>query len=87
MVQIGMYFHQQGLDVQRNCPSNNKHHGIFTSNASTVIYKCLAPWAGSTSELYRPRDRHLSAKLVPTFAAEECRVVSATDPLTLFSAF
>jgi hypothetical protein len=26
------------------------------------------PWPESASELYRPGDRHLSAKLVPTFA-------------------
>jgi hypothetical protein len=34
----------------------------------------------SASELYRPSDRRMSAKLVPTFADRECRVVSATDP-------
>jgi hypothetical protein len=33
-----------------------------------------------TSELYRPRDRRLSAKLVLTFADRGCCVVSATDP-------
>jgi hypothetical protein len=32
------------------------------------------------SELYRPNYRCLSAKLVPTFADRECRVVSATLP-------
>jgi hypothetical protein len=32
------------------------------------------------SELYRPSDRRLSVKLVPTFADRGCRVVSATDP-------
>jgi hypothetical protein len=30
-------------------------------------------------ELYRPSDRRLLAKLVPTFADRGCRVVSATD--------
>jgi hypothetical protein len=34
----------------------------------------------SASELYRPSDRRLSAKLVPTFADRECHVVSMTDP-------
>jgi hypothetical protein len=34
----------------------------------------------SASELYRPSDRRLSAKFVPTFADRGCRVVSATDP-------
>jgi hypothetical protein len=36
-----------------------------------------APWPESVSELYRPNDRRLSAKLVPTFA---CHVASGTDP-------
>jgi hypothetical protein len=38
------------------------------------------PWSWSTSELYRPSNRRLSAKLVPTLAGRECRVVSAIDP-------
>jgi hypothetical protein len=33
----------------------------------------------SASELYRPSDRRLLAKFVPTFADRGCRVVSATD--------
>jgi hypothetical protein len=37
-------------------------------------------WPESASELYRPKDRRLSAKLVPTFADRRCHVVSATDP-------
>jgi hypothetical protein len=32
------------------------------------------------NKLYRPSDRRLSAKVVPTFADRGCRVVSATDP-------
>jgi hypothetical protein len=38
------------------------------------------PWSESSSELYRPNDRHFSVKLVPTSADRGCRVVSATDP-------
>jgi hypothetical protein len=34
----------------------------------------------SASELYRPSDRRLSTKLVPTFADIGCHVVSVTDP-------
>jgi CBS-domain-containing membrane protein len=34
----------------------------------------------SASEPYRQRDRRLLAKLVPTFAAGGCHVVSVTDP-------
>jgi hypothetical protein len=37
-------------------------------------------WPESASELYRPSDRRLLAKLVPTFTDKGCRVVSATDP-------
>jgi hypothetical protein len=33
-----------------------------------VLLKKLTPWLESASELYRPSDRRLSAKLVPTFA-------------------
>jgi hypothetical protein len=38
------------------------------------------PWPQSASELYRPSDRHLSAKLVPTFTDRGCQVVSVTGP-------
>jgi hypothetical protein len=33
----------------------------------------------SASELYRPSDRRLSAKLVPTLADRGCHVVIVTD--------
>jgi hypothetical protein len=38
------------------------------------------PWPESASELYRPNDRRLSAKLVPTFTDRGCHVVSVTNP-------
>jgi hypothetical protein len=38
------------------------------------------PWPESASELYRPNDRRLSAKLVTTFADRGSHVVSVTDP-------
>jgi hypothetical protein len=38
------------------------------------------PWSESASELYRPSDRRLSAKWLPTFADKGCHVVSVTDP-------
>jgi hypothetical protein len=41
----------------------------------------------SASELYRPSDRRLSAKLVSTFADRGCRVVSVTDPPVVNSVF
>jgi hypothetical protein len=34
-------------------------------------------WRKSASELYRPSDRCLSAKLVPTFADRGCHVVNS----------
>jgi hypothetical protein len=43
-------------------------------------YKKQSPWPESASELYQPSDRHLSAKLVQTFADRGCHVVSVTDP-------
>jgi hypothetical protein len=42
--------------------------------------KKQTPWSESTSELYRPSDRRLSVKLVPTFAGRRCQVVSEKDP-------
>jgi hypothetical protein len=38
------------------------------------------PWTKSASKLYRPRDRRLSAMVVPIFAETGCNVVSVTDP-------
>jgi hypothetical protein len=38
------------------------------------------PWSESASELYRPSDRRLSAKRLPTFVDKGCHVVSVTDP-------
>jgi hypothetical protein len=38
------------------------------------------PWPEYANELYRPSDRRLSAKLVPTSAHRGCHVVSVTDP-------
>jgi hypothetical protein len=37
------------------------------------------PWPESASELHRPRDFRLSAKLVSTFVDRGCHVVSVTD--------
>jgi hypothetical protein len=38
------------------------------------------PWPQSATELYRPSDCRLSAKLVPNLENRGCRVVSVTDP-------
>jgi hypothetical protein len=44
----------------------------------SVIKRTL--WLESTSKLYRLNNRHLSAKLMPTFADREWHVVSVMDP-------
>jgi hypothetical protein len=44
------------------------------------INKKKTLWSESASELYRPSDRSLSAKLLPTFGDKGCHVVSVTDP-------
>jgi hypothetical protein len=44
-------------------------------------------WPESGSELYRPRDCSMSAKLVTTFADRGCPVVSVTDPYGLILGF
>jgi hypothetical protein len=41
--------------------------------------KKQTPWPDSASEVYRPSDRRLSVKLVPTFADGGFRVVSTAD--------
>jgi hypothetical protein len=51
--------------------------------SSAPVYvqkKKKTPWCESAIELYRPSDRLLSAKLLPTFADRGCHVVSVTDP-------
>jgi hypothetical protein len=42
--------------------------------------KKKTPWLWSASELYRPSDCRLLAKLMPTLADRGCCVVSATNP-------
>jgi hypothetical protein len=49
----------------------------------TAIYfkiKNEIPWPETASELYRPSDHSLSAKLVPTYEDRGCHVVRVTDP-------
>jgi hypothetical protein len=42
--------------------------------------KQQTPGLQFASELYRPSDRRLPVKLVPTLVDRGCRVVSATNP-------
>jgi hypothetical protein len=57
------------------------------SDSQCIERKEQTPWPESANELYRPSDRRLSAKSVPTFADRGCCVVSTTDPTTVFSVF
>jgi hypothetical protein len=50
-------------------------------------FKKSTPWPETASELYRPSDRRLSAKLVPTSADRGCNVISVTDPYGRFLGF
>jgi hypothetical protein len=52
----------------------------FSETSVTFIRLSLITlWPYSASELYRPSDSRLSAKLLPNFADRGCRVASATD--------
>jgi hypothetical protein len=55
-------------------------HQRFYSHSDKYKRLKKTPWPESASELYRPSDRRLSAKLVSTFADRGCHVVSVTDP-------
>jgi hypothetical protein len=50
------------------------------TNASIAVTKLKTPFREPVSELYRPSDCRLSAKLVSTFLGRGCHVVSMTDP-------
>jgi hypothetical protein len=61
------------------------HDNTILCNSCNEMTNCSifaeeTPWPESASELHRPSDRRLSAKLVPTFADRGCHVVSVTDP-------
>jgi hypothetical protein len=47
---------------------------------SFCLSTTTTPWSESASELYRPSDRHLLAKWLPTFEDRGCHVVSVTYP-------
>jgi hypothetical protein len=55
-------------------------HTVNMSEKNGPNKQKQTPWSESASELYRPSDRRLSAKLVSTFADRGCHVVSVTDP-------
>jgi hypothetical protein len=63
----------------------DEHQQQFTQNRKSTSSrqtknKKQTPWSESASELYRPSDRRLSAKWLPTFADKGCHVLGVTDP-------
>jgi hypothetical protein len=58
----------------------NRHLFLNISNEIWEIVVKKTLWPESESKLYRPSDRRLPAKLVPTFADSGCHVVGVTDP-------
>jgi hypothetical protein len=74
---------QSSLPVSTFPPSHIPAEPSFISCLSalqSVNKKKQTPWSESASEPYRPSDRRLSAKLLPTFVDRGCHVVSVTDP-------
>jgi hypothetical protein len=69
------YRHSDG-EIAEITPRAGKTINCTSSNIS----KNKIPWSESASELYRPSDRRLSAKRLPTFADRGCHVVSVKDP-------
>jgi hypothetical protein len=57
-------------------------YNYYLSSAIYVVtaVELKTPWPESASELYRPSDSRLQAKLVPTFTDRGCHMVSVTDP-------
>jgi hypothetical protein len=66
----------QRAPIYDKMPTADKH---FDSPEVASVYQ-VVPWPESASELYRPSNHRLSAKLMPTFADIECEVVSITAP-------
>jgi hypothetical protein len=68
-----------------------RDNALIIANVTRLIYLCwiaITPWPESTSELYRPSDRRLSAKLVPTFAdSEVSRSQRSGSPTAVISVF
>jgi hypothetical protein len=56
------------------------HVPTFSCFSISIFFFNLTPWSESASELYRPSDRRLSAKWLPTFADRGCHVVSVSNP-------
>jgi hypothetical protein len=78
--------HTHQLPAVQNTPSFSRPYCMVHRIESICMFvpwqqtTKQTPWSESASELYRPSDRRLSAKWVPTFADKGCHVVGVTDP-------
>jgi hypothetical protein len=64
-------------DLKRQIKRSEKLIKLWAVTAVLrILLVAKNPWPDSASELYRPIDRHLSAKLVPTFEDRGSHVVS-----------
>jgi hypothetical protein len=81
---ISLYYLHNVTTASFHFPFSSLPHSkpcsLGTDSLKKITKKQTTPWSEPVSELYRPSNRRLSAKLVPTFAARECYVVSLTDP-------
>jgi hypothetical protein len=76
---IALIFGQQSVKQHTGEKSGGKLCWLI-SFALKMLAEKKTPWSESASELYRPSDRRLSSKRLPTFADRGFHVVSVTDP-------
>jgi hypothetical protein len=69
------------------CPVLSLNYVGYSRPSAYNKLNNLTPWLWSASELYRPSDRRIPAKLMPNFVDRGCRVVRATYPLGRWSRF
>jgi hypothetical protein len=69
-------------------PPSEQKSKLTKQQEDAFLFACLnysdftpkTQWPESARELYRPSDRRLSTKLLPTFADRGCHVIIVTDP-------
>jgi hypothetical protein len=64
--------------VDRVCPQSLPSKSLWAYHSAVTLSLEKNTWPVSASELYRPSDCRLSAKLVQTFADRWCNMVSVT---------
>jgi hypothetical protein len=81
------FVHRPEFSMPRKRIKKFTAHGACSTMWLVSSVKKETPWPESASELYRPGDRRLSAKLVPTFADRGCHVVGVTEPYGRYLGF